>query len=204
MLNIKMNVFLNIVLIILITKNCIINSDLLLESKLREELKQRPPPSPFFDTGFDKSYYFNGAQRPVYNVYAHTTYGRIKGTTYQVMATSKLPYYYYISAVLGIPYAQPPTGQNRFQVSLIKLLLKNPYIYICEFHILFEKLPREPEIRQKPLYDATYYRSTCYQDYKGEYLIRQHIPNFPHGNFSEDCLYLNIFAPNVIIFLVYI
>ena len=45
-----------------------VESDLLLESKLREELKQRPPPSPFFDTGFDKSYYFNGAQRPVYNV----------------------------------------------------------------------------------------------------------------------------------------
>jgi len=156
----------------LITLLGLVNCDLLLESKLREELKQRPPPSPFFDTGFDKSYYFNGAQRPVYNVFASTAHGRIQGTTYQVRAQSNLPYYYYISAFLGIPYAQSPTGENRFQ------------------------LPREPEIRQKPLYDSTYYRSTCYQDYKGEYLIRQHIPNFPHGNFSEDCLFLNIFTPN--------
>lgn len=95
----------------------IVQCDLLLESKLREELKQRPPPSPFFDTGFDKSYYFNGAQRPVYKVDAHTSHGRVRGTTYQVKATSTLPYYYYISAFLGIPYAQPPTGENRFQVS---------------------------------------------------------------------------------------
>lgn len=115
--SILLNLFQNTLIIIVLTKISVINSDLLLESKLREELKQRPPPSPFFDTGFDKSYYFNGAQRPVYNVYAHTTYGRIKGTTYQVKATSTLPYYYYISAFLGIPYAQPPTGQNRFQVS---------------------------------------------------------------------------------------
>jgi hypothetical protein len=28
-------------------------------------------------------------------------------------------------------------------------------------------------------------------------MIRNHIPNFPSSNFSEDCLYLNIFAPNV-------
>jgi carboxylesterase type B len=60
------------------------------------------------------------------------------------------------------------------------------------------KLPREPEIRQMPLYDATYYRSSCHQDKNGEYLIRNHIPAFPQANFSEDCLYLNIFTPNVI------
>jgi carboxylesterase type B len=59
------------------------------------------------------------------------------------------------------------------------------------------KLPREPEVRQVPLYDATFYRSSCFQDYAGEALIRQHIPAFPQSNFSEDCLYLNIYAPNV-------
>jgi len=97
-----------------------------------------------------------------------------------VASESTYPYYYYVSAFLGIPYAMPPVGENRFQ------------------------LPREPEARQIPLYDATYYRSSCYQDYFGETLIRQHIPNFPQGNFSEDCLYLNIFTPNVIFFLLFI
>ena len=60
-----------------------------------------------------------------------------------------------------------------------------------------KKLPREPEVRNNLIYDATFYRSTCYQDYAGEAMIRQHIPHFPKSNFSEDCLYLNIFAPNV-------
>lgn len=108
--------FIQYALLIILFINIGIDCDLLLESKLREELKQRPPPSPFFDTGFDKSYYFNGAQRPVYDVFASTTHGRIRGTTYQVRAQSSLPYYYYISAFLGIPYAQSPTGENRFQV----------------------------------------------------------------------------------------
>jgi carboxylesterase type B len=101
----------------------------------------------------------------------------VRGTTYQVETADTIqnfqPYYFYVSAFLGIPYATPPTGENRFQ------------------------LPREPEVRQAPLYDATFFRSSCYNDYAGEQHIRQHIPSFPQGNFSEDCLYLNIFTPNV-------
>lgn len=104
---------------------------------------------------------------------ANTVYGRVRGTTYQVQTDTPYPYYLYVSAFLGIPYATPPTGENRFQ------------------------LPREPDIRHAPLYDATYFRSSCHQDYAGESHIRQHIPSFPHSNFSEDCLYLNIFTPNV-------
>lgn len=100
-------------------------------------------------------------------------FGRVRGTSYQVRKDSDFPFYFYVSQFLGIPYAMPPTGENRFQ------------------------LPREPEIRQTPIYDATYYRNTCFQDYQGEAVIRQHIPAFPQSNFSEDCLYLNIFAPNV-------
>ncbi|CAF1409421.1 unnamed protein product, partial [Didymodactylos carnosus] len=46
------------------------------------------------------------------------------------------------------------------------------------------------------IYDATYFRSSCLQPFSEQEKIRQHIPNFPPSNFSEDCLYLNIFAPN--------
>ena len=51
---------------------------------------------------------------------ATTVYGRVRGTSYQVQTESLLEnqyYYYYVSAFLGIPYAMPPTGENRFQVT---------------------------------------------------------------------------------------
>ena len=47
------------------------------------------------------------------------------------------------------------------------------------------------------MYDATFYRPSCLQPPQEQEKIRQFIPNFPPSNFSEDCLYLNIFAPNV-------
>ena len=43
-------------------------------------------------------------------------------------------------------------------------------------------------------YDATYYRPACPQRIEE---IRKDIPSFPKKNISEDCLYMNIFAPNV-------
>ncbi len=52
----------------------------------------------------------------VFKVDANTVYGRVRGTTYQVQHDSIYPYYYYVSAFLGLPYAVPPTGENRFQV----------------------------------------------------------------------------------------
>ncbi|RNA09672.1 neuroligin- X-linked-like, partial [Brachionus plicatilis] len=150
----------------------LINCDFLLDQRLRDKLRPELPPDPFINSFYDKSYYLTGSLRPIYNVDANTVYGRVRGTSYQVRKDSDFPYYFYVSHFLGIPYAMPPTGENRFQ------------------------LPREPEIRQVPTYDATYYRNTCFQDYQGEAIIRQHIPAFPQSNFSEDCLYLNIFAPN--------
>ena len=45
-------------------------SDFVIDQRFREENKNkfRPPPNPFFDTFYDKSYYQTGAQRPIYNV----------------------------------------------------------------------------------------------------------------------------------------
>ena len=44
--------------------------DFYIDQRFREEIKNkfRPPPNPFFDTYYDKSYYQTGAQRPIYNV----------------------------------------------------------------------------------------------------------------------------------------
>ena len=112
-----------------------------------------------------------------FKVEVNTVYGRVRGTTYQVASPALYQSFLYVSNFLGIPYAAPPTGENRFQ------------------------LPREPDVRYNALYDATYFRSSCYQDRAGEIFIRQHIPDFPATNFSEDCLYLNIFAPNVCFFI---
>jgi hypothetical protein len=45
-----------------------VNGDFLLEQKLREENRMRPPLNPFFNTFYDKSYYYQGIQQPVYHV----------------------------------------------------------------------------------------------------------------------------------------
>jgi hypothetical protein len=45
-----------------------VEADFLIDQRFKEENKIRPPPNPFFNTFYDKSYYLTGAQRPVYNV----------------------------------------------------------------------------------------------------------------------------------------
>ncbi len=47
---------------------CLVKCDFLIDQRLKEELRQRPPPSPFLNTLYDKSFYYGGPQRPVYNV----------------------------------------------------------------------------------------------------------------------------------------
>ena len=43
-------------------------------------------------------------------------------------------------------------------------------------------------------WDASYFRPACPQNLDE---IRLDIPDYPSANVSEDCLYMNIFAPNV-------
>lgn len=47
-------------------------------------------------------------------------------------------------------------------------------------------------------WDATYFRPACPQ--KLDY-VQKDIPTFTKANISEDCLYMNIFVPNVCSFL---
>ena len=46
----------------------LVKCDFLIDQRLKEEIRQRPPQSPFFNTLYDKSFYYGGPQRPVYNV----------------------------------------------------------------------------------------------------------------------------------------
>jgi len=43
-------------------------------------------------------------------------------------------------------------------------------------------------------WNATYFRPSCPQNLQG---IQKDIPDFPLTNISENCLYMNIFVPNV-------
>ncbi len=79
---------------------------------------------------------------------------------------------------LGLPFAQAPINEKRFQ-----------------FPLKLEKIFTSLKSQNEP-YDATYYRPSCIQEYD------QTFPNFagsemwnpPYG-ISEDCLYFNIWVP---------
>ncbi len=46
----------------------LIKGDFLIDQRLKEEIRQRPQVNPFSNTLYDKSFYYGGPQRPVYNV----------------------------------------------------------------------------------------------------------------------------------------
>ena len=73
-----------------------------------------------------------------------------------------------VKKFLGIPYAAPPTGDRRFQP------------------------PQEPFSWKPAVYNASYFRNICLQDPEYNNFFW---PNFSLAQ-SEDCLYLNVYAPN--------
>ena len=95
-----------------------------------------------------------------------TKYGPVQGAVRQFLADSDQPIRS-VRKFLGVPYAAAPVGELRFQP------------------------PRTPAPWKPHVYNATYYRSVCYQDPTyNEYFW----PNSSHPQ-SDDCLYLNIYTP---------
>ena len=104
-------------------------------------------------------------------VTVRTKYGDIEGTA---MAAPPMPgsAVTKVSTFLGIPFAAPPVGELRFQ-------------------------PPKPATAWKPkVYKATQFGKVCIQQTGFlDAALKTMFPNFGKGNYSEDCLYLNVFAP---------
>ncbi|KAI3387609.1 hypothetical protein SNEBB_000174 [Seison nebaliae] len=140
------------------------------KSRGRSEYKNGP--NVFDENEYLENYGISSGNIPcrgktVCHVEAYTEYGYVRGTSYRVAHW----YPKYISVFLGIPYALPPINELRF------------------------KHPHKPH-KRRSIYNATFYRPSCIQTREGENYLRERIPHLNGNDFSEDCLYLNIFAPN--------
>ena len=87
-----------------------------------------------------------------------------------------------MNCFLGVPYAKPPIGALRFKPPLAP----EPWVKDDPFN----KLGR---------YNASLYRPICPQNDK--WVKETYMGYMKIVNASEDCLYLNIFVPNVRVFL---
>lgn len=77
----------------------------------------------------------------------------------------------YVTAFLGIPFAEPPMGKQRFR-------------------------PPEPKHQWSGVRDAKAYPNACYQTVDTTYPGFQGTEMWnPNRNMSEDCLYLNVWVP---------
>ncbi|MEQ2273495.1 hypothetical protein XENORESO_004827, partial [Xenotaenia resolanae] len=77
----------------------------------------------------------------------------------------------YVTAFLGIPFAEPPVGKRRFR-------------------------PPEPKQRWTGIFEANAYPNACYQYVDTSFPGFQGSEMWnPNREMSEDCLYLNIWVP---------
>ena len=101
-----------------------------------------------------------------------TKYGKIIGKTRHFL--SEDGHIKYVNTFLGVPYASPPIKDLRFQP------------------------PKPPHSWKPEIYNATSFKFVCAQSQSKYFLnsIRLAWPGFTwEKDSSEDCLYLNIFAP---------
>lgn len=107
-----------------------------------------------------------------------TTKGEVSGKT--AVSRNGVPYFAY----LGIPYAEPPIGELRFQVRRIWIL----NLFFDEVHcnsVIHEQDPREAKswlgVKKVDEYPPACPQSGWYMDtFMGD----------------EDCLYVNVFTPS--------
>ncbi|GAB1600338.1 acetylcholinesterase-like [Argonauta hians] len=97
-------------------------------------------------------------------IFRHTKYGLIKGYVQTLLHGDRD-----VERYLGIPYAQPPVGQLRFEN------------------------PKPPKRWGKKVLHALQLPPACLQSIHGMYYIKYYVPTFNKS--SEDCLYLNIYRP---------
>ena len=100
-----------------------------------------------------------------------TTYGDIEGfeASYSVYSDTSFPFKS-VSKFLSVPFAAPPVGELRF------------------------KAP-EPPIAWKPnVLRAKTHGNLCLQSGESDYWYKKYSQNF---SYSEDCLYLDVYTPNV-------
>jgi acetylcholinesterase len=98
-----------------------------------------------------------------------TNTGRVKGFD-SYFRTSDSPRLYHVRAWLGIPFAKPPIGTRRFKAP--------------------ERIDPWPGIL-----NTTEFPPTCWQTEQIVYNLEHEKIWSPSTNCSEDCLYLNIWAP---------
>lgn len=95
-----------------------------------------------------------------------TRSGRVRGIRQQVPDRS------FVTAFLGIPFAEPPVGKRRFR-------------------------PAETKRPWTGVYDAKAYPNACYQFVDTSFPGFQGSEMWnPNREMSEDCLYLNIWVPS--------
>ncbi|XP_039679321.1 acetylcholinesterase [Perca fluviatilis] len=95
-----------------------------------------------------------------------TRTGRVRGIRMPVMDRS------YVTSFLGIPFAEPPVGKQRFRRA-------------------------EPKRPWTGVYDANAYPNACYQFVDTSYPGFQGSEMWnPNRDMSEDCLYLNVWVPS--------
>ena len=105
------------------------------------------------------------------SVIARTKYGDIRGTTTtapSVLGSAMTR----VNQFVGIPFAAPPVGKLRF------------------------KPPNSPKVWKPNVYDATQFGKVCIQEQNWlDIRMKPMFPGFGRANYSEDCLYLNVYAP---------
>lgn len=104
------------------------------------------------------------AQRDA-DLIVQTHSGQVRGIRMPVPERS------YVTAFLGIPFAEPPLGKRRFR-------------------------PAEPKRQWTGVYEANDYPNACFQFVDTSYPGFQGSEMWnPNREMSEDCLYLNIWVP---------